>query len=54
MAWHRPGDKPLSEPMLFFLRIYASLSLNELKSWNNRTGKALRLLRVWFPHIPQP
>ena len=25
MAWRRPGDKPLSEPM--------SLSLNELSKW---------------------
>ena len=31
MAWRRPGDKPLSEPMMVsFLSIYASLSLNEL------------------------
>ena len=30
MAWHRPGDKPLSEPVLVYLRIYASLGLNEL------------------------
>ena len=28
MAWHRPGDKPLSEPTIFY--IYASLGLNEL------------------------
>ena len=33
MAWRRPGDKPLSEPMLVFAwRIYASLGLNELKT----------------------
>ena len=33
MAWRRPGDKPLSEPMTFNLlrRIYASLGLNELR-----------------------
>ena len=35
MAWRRPGDKQLSEPMMFSLltnvRIYASLGLNELK-----------------------
>ena len=32
MAWRRPGDKPLSEPMmLVYWRIYASLCLNELK-----------------------
>ena len=30
MAWGRPGDKPLSEPMVASLRIYASLRLNEL------------------------
>ena len=33
MAWRRPGDKPLSEPvMVNFWRIYASLGLNELSS----------------------
>ena len=32
MAWRRPGDKPLSEPMVVSLptHIYASLGLNEL------------------------
>ena len=30
MAWRRPGDKPLSEPMMVLRRIYASLGLNEL------------------------
>ena len=31
MAWRRPGDKPLSEPMMVsFWGIYVSLSLNEL------------------------
>ena len=30
MAWRRPGDKPLSEPMMVsYRRIYASLGLNE-------------------------
>ena len=30
MAWRRPGDKPLSEPMMFFhRRIHSSLGLNE-------------------------
>ena len=29
-AWRRPGDKPLSEPMLKWLPKYASLGLNEL------------------------
>ena len=29
MAWRRPGDKPLSEPMIY-RRIYASFGLNKL------------------------
>ena len=28
MAWHQPSDRPLSEPMMVYLRIYASLGLN--------------------------
>ena len=34
MAWRRPGNKPLSEPMMVSLltHIYASLGLNELAS----------------------
>ena len=34
MAWRRPGDKPLSEPMMDSLptRIYASRGLNELRA----------------------
>ena len=31
MAWRRPGDKSLSEPMMVRLPTYASLSLNELR-----------------------
>ena len=31
MAWRRPGDKPLSEPMIVYWRIYVSLGLNELR-----------------------
>ena len=32
MAWHRPDDKPLSEPILVsLLTLYASLGLNELR-----------------------
>ena len=35
MAWSRPGDKPLSEPMrVVYRRIYASLALNELTNGN--------------------
>ena len=30
MAWRRPGDKPLSEPMMVYRRIDASPRLNEL------------------------
>ena len=30
MAWRRPGDKPLPEPMIVYWRLYVSLGLNEL------------------------
>ena len=30
MAWRRPGDKPLCEPMMFYWRISMSLGFNEL------------------------
>ena len=30
MAWRRPGDQPLSEPVIVYRRIYASLGSNEL------------------------
>ena len=37
MAWRRPGDKPLSKPMMVRLpmHIYASLGLNELNNVNH-------------------
>ena len=31
MAWRRSGDKPLTEPMIDYRHIYASLGLNELR-----------------------
>ena len=34
MARRRPGDKPLSEPIIVYRRIYASLGLNELISYS--------------------
>ena len=37
MAWHRPGDKPSSEPMMVRLPIYASLGLNEIYTIVNNT-----------------
>ena len=36
MAWHRTGDKPLTEPMIVSLlthTVYALLGLNELMDW---------------------
>ena len=38
MAWHRPGNKPFSEPMMVNLltHIYASLGLNELNPINHQ------------------
>ena len=37
MAWRRPGNKPLSEPMMVILltHIYASLGPNELTDNNS-------------------
>ena len=36
MAWCRSGDKPLSEPMMIsYRRIYASLGLNVLITWQH-------------------
>ena len=34
MAWRRSRDKPLSEWLLFYWRIYTSRGLNELKEPN--------------------
>ena len=59
MAWHRSGDKPLSEPIIVSLltHIYASLSLNEFKSvfdssavcdWHKEFGFANYRLLIHF------
>ena len=38
MAWRRPGDKPLSEPMMVSLLTHiCSLGLNELTHWSRVT-----------------
>ena len=64
MAWRRPGDKPLSGPMMVsYWRIYASLGLHELKPfmWEalmaghpqpscNCSGVFFWLRNVQFPH----
>ena len=39
MAWRRSGDKPLSEPIVYW-RIYASLGLNELRTWKKFSSMA--------------
>ena len=38
MAWCRPGDKPLSEPVIVSRCSYASLGLNELRSFSSRNS----------------
>ena len=44
MAWRRIGDKPLSEPIVAYWRIYASLGLNDLKQrrmiWVNKSQES--------------
>ena len=58
MAWRRPGDKPLSEPMMVSLpthicvyrRIYASLGINELTvlhSWLRARLWYLQMSSQW-------
>ena len=42
MASRRPGDKPLSAPMIAYQRIYASLGLNELKMADEITREEMR------------
>ena len=43
MAWRRPGDKPLSEPMMVSLpMIYASLGLNELTHFTICTSTGIQ------------
>ena len=52
MAWHRPGDKPLSEPMMFSLLtyIYMSLGLNGL-THGQGTADYLVLPGLWLPLV---
>ena len=42
MAWRRPGDKPLSEPMIVYWRIYALLGLNELMTLSAQNSPVRR------------
>ena len=55
MAWRRPGDKPISEPMLFiYWCIYASLGLNDVRAFLSKFWKtpyALDLkVMLWSCH----
>ena len=43
MVWRRPGDKPLSEPMMVYWRIYVSLGLIEL-----RISPCTLMILLWF------
>ena len=47
MAWHRPGDEPLSEPMMIILltHIYVSLSLNKLNIF--QMGYSVLIDMLW-------
>ena len=61
MAWCRPGNKPLSEPMMVTLpmHIYASLDLNELTlqvlnlEYSERTKSISWLLIPWLYRSPR-
>ena len=56
IAWRRPGDKPLSEPMRVYWGIYVSPGLNELK-WNNNGITILHYVLIssefcnWVPSL---
>ena len=39
MDWRRSGDKPLSEPMMVYRRIYASIGLKELTGSGRCNGR---------------
>ena len=54
MAWHQPGDKPLSEPMMFYLtdpymRHSASMSLQNPagQAWVSEIVFNLNIQRDW-------
>ena len=51
MAWRRQGDKPLSEPMIVYWCIYASLGLNELIDLRRTFGLEMAWcqLGAWLP-----
>ena len=51
MAWCRPGDKPLSEPMMVSLltHIYASLGLNELITYI--VARIIPVNVIWFHNM---
>ena len=49
MAWCRPGDKPLSEPMMISLLTHICITqpqwVNDL--WNPNQGQTAMLLNIW-------
>ena len=49
MAWRRPGDKPLSEPMMVRLPTHICVTrLNELTDWFRYPNKLLNLILNWI------
>ena len=54
MAWRRPGDKPLSEPMIVVYQcIYASLGRNELREISiNKILLTKMDFKSWFWPLP--
>ena len=48
MACHQPGNKPLSEPMMVYWRIYASLGLNDLTEYSTERVSKQFLFRKIF------
>ena len=50
MAWHQSGDKPLSEPMMFFIYgpIFASLGLTVLNKLGSKTIDFYKSTQWWL------
>ena len=48
MAWHRPGNKPLSQPMTVSLLMHVSLGFNELRAPERNVQPKNDLLLTYY------
>ena len=52
MAWHRLGDKPLSEPMMVSLLTHICVTRLFHAIWQHTTGSTLSQVMAWFLMTP--